>query len=199
MPTPPLPGSGGAHGRYVARESATHEGDSMAVGFGGRGESIDIMARLESWEKNAIRIGGGSPLQHGTPVCRYGASGNRRGRPFAMLNRWTAWSKSNSIPTTCWKLSIHGAAGELTVFVALARVSVGSTPSTTEFGEHRRRAFLRAYLETRKESTIWPVSETCFRRKVFPSTSITLSEWTCEMNLSVKGCQLAGSVCCSGL
>src|SRR5471030_1178855 len=40
-----------AHGRYVARESATYEGDSKAVGFDGRGESIDIAGRLESWQK----------------------------------------------------------------------------------------------------------------------------------------------------
>ena len=40
-----------AHGRYVARESATHEGDPKAVGFDDRGESIDISARLESWQK----------------------------------------------------------------------------------------------------------------------------------------------------
>src|ERR1700684_2201913 len=40
-----------AHGRYVARESATHEVDPKAVGFDGRGESIDIAARLESWQK----------------------------------------------------------------------------------------------------------------------------------------------------
>ncbi|HZL25972.1 MAG TPA: DUF3363 domain-containing protein [Acidobacteriaceae bacterium] len=40
-----------AHGRYVARESATHEGDPKAVGFDGRGESIDIAERLESWQK----------------------------------------------------------------------------------------------------------------------------------------------------
>lgn len=40
-----------AHGRYVARESATHEGDPKAVGFDDRGESIDIAARLESWQK----------------------------------------------------------------------------------------------------------------------------------------------------
>ena len=40
-----------AHGRYVARESATQEGDPKAVGFDGRGESIDIAARLESWQK----------------------------------------------------------------------------------------------------------------------------------------------------
>jgi len=40
-----------AHGRYVARESATHEGDPKAVGFDGRQESIDIADRLESWQK----------------------------------------------------------------------------------------------------------------------------------------------------
>jgi type IV secretory pathway VirD2 relaxase len=40
-----------AHGRYVARESATQEGDPKAVGFDGRGESIDIAERLESWQK----------------------------------------------------------------------------------------------------------------------------------------------------
>jgi type IV secretory pathway VirD2 relaxase len=40
-----------AHGRYVARESATHEGDPRAVGFDNRGESIDIAKRLEGWQK----------------------------------------------------------------------------------------------------------------------------------------------------
>ena len=40
-----------AHGRYVARESATHDGDPRAVGFDGNGESIDIAERLESWQK----------------------------------------------------------------------------------------------------------------------------------------------------
>ena len=40
-----------AHGRYIARESATYGGDSTAVGFDGRGESIDIAAQLESWQK----------------------------------------------------------------------------------------------------------------------------------------------------
>ena len=40
-----------AHGRYVARESATQDGDSKAVGFDGNGESIDIAERLESWQK----------------------------------------------------------------------------------------------------------------------------------------------------
>jgi type IV secretory pathway VirD2 relaxase len=40
-----------AHGRYVARESATNEGDPRAVGFNATGESIDIAARLEGWQK----------------------------------------------------------------------------------------------------------------------------------------------------
>ena len=40
-----------AHGRYVARESATHDGDAKAVGFDGHGESIDIAERLERWQK----------------------------------------------------------------------------------------------------------------------------------------------------
>ena len=40
-----------AHGRYVARESATQESDPKAVGFDSRGESIDIAARLEGWQK----------------------------------------------------------------------------------------------------------------------------------------------------
>jgi type IV secretory pathway VirD2 relaxase len=40
-----------AHGRYVARESATHEGDPRAVGFSTSQEGIDIAARLEGWQK----------------------------------------------------------------------------------------------------------------------------------------------------
>lgn len=40
-----------AHGRYIARESATHEGDPRAVRFDNRGESIDIAGRLEGWQK----------------------------------------------------------------------------------------------------------------------------------------------------
>jgi len=40
-----------AHGRYVARESATHEGDPRTVGFNATEESIDIAARLEGWQK----------------------------------------------------------------------------------------------------------------------------------------------------
>lgn len=39
-----------AHGRYVARESATHEGDPTAVGFNTTEESIDIAARLAGWQ-----------------------------------------------------------------------------------------------------------------------------------------------------
>ncbi len=41
-----------AHGRYIARESATHGGDPKAVGFNATEESIDIAARLEVWQKN---------------------------------------------------------------------------------------------------------------------------------------------------
>jgi type IV secretory pathway VirD2 relaxase len=40
-----------AHGRYLARESATREGDSKAAGFDSRDEAIDISGRLESWQK----------------------------------------------------------------------------------------------------------------------------------------------------
>jgi hypothetical protein len=40
-----------AHGRYVARDSATQEYDSKDVGFDANGESIDIAARLETWQK----------------------------------------------------------------------------------------------------------------------------------------------------
>jgi len=40
-----------AHGRYVARESASQQGSPKTVGFDGRGESIDIAERLESWQK----------------------------------------------------------------------------------------------------------------------------------------------------
>ena len=43
-------GQWGAHGRYVARESATHEVDSEAVGFDDKRESIDIAAQLGSWQ-----------------------------------------------------------------------------------------------------------------------------------------------------
>jgi len=45
------PGHWRAHGRYIARESATHEGDPGAVGFNTREESVDIAARLEAWQK----------------------------------------------------------------------------------------------------------------------------------------------------
>jgi type IV secretory pathway VirD2 relaxase len=40
-----------AHGRYIARESATHERGPKNVGFDGSRESIDIAARLEAWQK----------------------------------------------------------------------------------------------------------------------------------------------------
>jgi type IV secretory pathway VirD2 relaxase len=40
-----------AHGRYVARESATHDGRAEAPGFDRNAESIDIAKRLESWQK----------------------------------------------------------------------------------------------------------------------------------------------------
>ena len=40
-----------AHGRYVARENATHDGDSRAVGFDTGQAGIDIAARLEDWQK----------------------------------------------------------------------------------------------------------------------------------------------------
>src|ERR1700722_11277809 len=40
-----------AHGRYVARESATHDGRAEAAGFDRNAESIDIAKRLESWQK----------------------------------------------------------------------------------------------------------------------------------------------------
>jgi hypothetical protein len=40
-----------AHGRYIARESATREGDPKAVDFDSRGESIDIAAWLEGWQR----------------------------------------------------------------------------------------------------------------------------------------------------
>ena len=40
----------GAHGRYVARESATHEADPKAVGFDHNRESIDIAADLTAWQ-----------------------------------------------------------------------------------------------------------------------------------------------------
>jgi hypothetical protein len=38
-------GQWGAHGSYVARESATHEGDPRAVGFKATEKAIDIAAR----------------------------------------------------------------------------------------------------------------------------------------------------------
>jgi hypothetical protein len=43
-------GQWGAHGRYVARESATHEVDSKGVGFDDKRESIDIAGQLGCWQ-----------------------------------------------------------------------------------------------------------------------------------------------------
>jgi hypothetical protein len=40
-----------AHGRYVARDSATHDGDARALGFDGTGEFIDIAESLERSQK----------------------------------------------------------------------------------------------------------------------------------------------------
>ena len=39
-----------AHGRYLARESATFENDAKAVGFSSESNVIDIAAQLESWQ-----------------------------------------------------------------------------------------------------------------------------------------------------
>ena len=44
-------GQWGAHGRYVARETATHEVDPRATGFDNERESIDIAGTLDSWQK----------------------------------------------------------------------------------------------------------------------------------------------------
>ncbi len=40
-----------AHGRYLARESATHENPVEGVGFGREDQKIDIAARLENWQR----------------------------------------------------------------------------------------------------------------------------------------------------
>jgi len=40
-----------AHGRYLARESATHENPMDGVGFGREAQKIDIEARLQEWQK----------------------------------------------------------------------------------------------------------------------------------------------------
>jgi type IV secretory pathway VirD2 relaxase len=41
-----------AHGRYLARESATHENPVEGVGFGRADQQIDIAARLEDWQRS---------------------------------------------------------------------------------------------------------------------------------------------------
>jgi type IV secretory pathway VirD2 relaxase len=40
-----------AHGRYLARESATHENPVEGVGFGREDQRIEIEARLQEWQK----------------------------------------------------------------------------------------------------------------------------------------------------
>jgi type IV secretory pathway VirD2 relaxase len=40
-----------AHGRYLARESATHENPVEGVGFGHDEQGIDISSRLENWQR----------------------------------------------------------------------------------------------------------------------------------------------------
>ncbi len=40
-----------AHGRYVARETATREGDTAVAGFSTSQEGIDIAAQLEAWQR----------------------------------------------------------------------------------------------------------------------------------------------------
>jgi hypothetical protein len=45
-----------AYGRYVAGESATHDGDAKAVGFDGNDESIEIAERLERWQKEGDEL-----------------------------------------------------------------------------------------------------------------------------------------------
>ena len=40
-----------AHGRYIARDSATLEGKAHEAGFDGKAESIDIAERLGQWQK----------------------------------------------------------------------------------------------------------------------------------------------------
>jgi len=39
-----------AHGRYLARESATFENDAKAVGFNREVDAIDVARQLESWQ-----------------------------------------------------------------------------------------------------------------------------------------------------
>ncbi len=45
-----------AHGRYLARESASQKGDFRGVGFNKGEESIDIAERLEKWQKTGDEL-----------------------------------------------------------------------------------------------------------------------------------------------
>src|SRR5258708_34331853 len=44
------PGQWKAHGRYVARESATSGGRVAEAGFNGRGKNLGIAATLDNWQ-----------------------------------------------------------------------------------------------------------------------------------------------------
>src|SRR5262245_47255093 len=45
------PGQWRAHGRYLARETATHEEDTRALGFTAGGECIDVETTLNGWQR----------------------------------------------------------------------------------------------------------------------------------------------------
>jgi hypothetical protein len=40
-----------AHGRYLVRESVTFDGGSRGIGIDGKGESVEVAERLESWQR----------------------------------------------------------------------------------------------------------------------------------------------------
>jgi hypothetical protein len=40
-----------AHGRYLVRESVAFDGGSRGIGFDGKGESVEIVQRLEGWQR----------------------------------------------------------------------------------------------------------------------------------------------------
>jgi type IV secretory pathway VirD2 relaxase len=45
-----------AHGRYLARESATFDADPKGAGFDQAGQGIDVAGRLEEWQANRDRL-----------------------------------------------------------------------------------------------------------------------------------------------
>src|SRR5215831_6140600 len=72
-----------AHGRYLARESATYESDPKAVGFDQAGQGIDLGARLEQWQAAPRGFGQQLPsrcLGRGDQPARARSRGPR-GRP----------------------------------------------------------------------------------------------------------------------